>query len=274
MQLMQMTQLWNYPIKSCAGIESSSVRITSAGPAFDREWMVTDASGQFLTGRVHPKLVLVSAVPTISGLSLHAPGMPELVVRRVLYNRLRQTGVWAYRFDAWWGDQVADEWFSRYLGITARLLYIGANSNRALRADPSIRFSFADGYPFLLIGETSLADLNSRLDNPVSMRNFRPNMVVSGAEAFAEDQWKRIRIGEVEFEHMKPCDRCVFTTIDPDTAQPSADMQPLRTLGTYRRTAGGVMFGQNLVARGTGVIRVGDQVEVIEDRDQEIAPTR
>ena len=96
------------------------------------------------------------------------------------------------------------------------------------------------------------------------MRNFRPNMVVNGNDAFAEDQWKRIRIGDVEFEHMKPCDRCVFTTIDPDTALPSADMQPLRTLGTYRRTEAGVMFGQNLVARGTGVIRVGDRVEVVE----------
>ena len=261
---MQLTQLWCYPIKSCAGIESSSARITSAGPAFDREWMVTDASGQFLTGRAHPKLVLVSAVPTIDGLALHAPGMPAHVVRRILFNRLRQTGVWAYRFDAWWGDESADAWFSDYLGMSARLLFIGANSNRALRVDPSIRFSFADGYPFLLISEASLADLNSRLEHPVSMRNFRPNMVVNGNDAFAEDQWKRIRIGDVEFEHMKPCDRCVFTTIDPDTALPSADMQPLRTLGTYRRTEAGVMFGQNLVARGTGVIRVGDRVEVVE----------
>jgi uncharacterized protein len=261
---MQLTQLWKYPIKSCAGIECSSTSITSAGAAFDREWMVTDDSGLFLTGRMYPKLVLVSAVPTIDGLSLHAPGMPELVVRRVLFNRLRQTGVWAYRFDAWWGDKSADAWFSEYLGSTARLLYIGAHSNRALRVDPSIRFSFADGYPFLLIGEASLADLNSRLVHSVSMRNFRPNMVVDGTTAFAEDQWKRIRIGEVEFEHMKPCDRCVFTTIDPDTALPSVDMQPLRTLGTYRRTAAGVMFGQNLVARSTGVIRTGDRVEVVE----------
>lgn len=261
---MLLTQLWNYPIKSCAGIAGSSARITSAGPAFDRQWMVTDASGQFLTGRAHPKLVLVNAIATIDGLSLQAPGMSEFGVRRVLFNRQRQTGVWSYRFDAWWGDESADEWFSRYLGITARLLYIGANSSRALRVDPTIRFSFADGYPFLLIGEASLADLNSRLDRPVSMRNFRPNMVVKTTDAFAEDQWERIRIGEVEFEHMKPCDRCVFTTVDPDTALPSADMQPLRTLGTYRRTPNGVMFGQNLVARSTGVIRVGDRVEVVE----------
>ena len=261
---MQLTQLWNYPVKSCAGIERSSARITSAGPAYDREWMVTDDSGQFVTGRTHPELLLARAIPTIDGLSLHAPGMPELVVRRVLFNRLRCTGVWGYRFDAWWGDSAADEWFSQYLGVAARLLYIGATSHRVLRADSTIRFSFADGYPYLLIGSASLADLNGRLERPVSMRNFRPNMVVDGAEAFAEDQWKRIRVGDVMFEHMKPCDRCVFTTIDPDTAQPSADMQPLRTLGTYRRTPGGVMFGQNLVARGTGVIRVGDQVEVIE----------
>lgn len=261
---MQLSQLWSYPIKSCAGLSTSRTRITPAGPALDREWMLTDAAGQFLTGRWHRKLVLVKALPTIDGLSLQAPDMPDLLVRRVLFNRLRQTGVWAYRFDAWWGDVTADQWFSHYLGLSARLLYIGAQSRRALRADPSIRFSFADGYPFLLIGEGSLTDLNSRLKEPVSMRNFRPNIVVSGADAFAEDGWKRIRIGTVEFEHMKPCDRCVFTTINPDTAQPADDMQPLRTLGTYRRTAGGVMFGQNLVARGSGVIRVGDRVEVVE----------
>lgn len=261
---MQLTQLWRYPIKSCAGLARSSATITSAGPAFDRQWMVTDTAGQFLTGRAHPKLVLVSAIPTIDGLTLHAPGMPALVVRRVLFNRLRQTGVWAYRFDAWWGDEAADTWFSDYLGTSARLLFIGANSNRSLRVDPTIRFSFADGYPFLLIGEASLADLNSRLDRPVSMRNFRPNLVVGGTDAFAEDKWRKIRIGDVTFEHMKPCDRCVFTTIDPDTALPSADMQPLRTLGTYRRTDAGVMFGQNLVARSAGVVRVGDRVEVVE----------
>ncbi len=261
---MQLSQLWSYPIKSCAGLSGSSARIAPSGPAFDREWMLTDADGQFLTARLHPQLVLVRATPTIDGLSLQAPGMPELPVRRVLFNQLRQTGVWAYRFDAWWGDAAADQWFSQYLGLSTRLLYIGAKSRRALRADPSIRFSFADGYPFLLIGEGSLEDLNSRLKIPVSMRHFRPNLVVSGTDAFAEDDWKRIRIGTVEFEHMKPCDRCVFTTIDPDTGQLADDLQPLRTLGTYRRAPGGVMFGQNLVARGTGVIRLGDRVEVVE----------
>lgn len=261
---MELGQLWSYPIKSCAGTAASSAKVSAAGLAFDREWMVTDAAGYFLTGRVHPKLVLVKPTPTIEGLALQAPGMPDLLVRRLLFNQLRQTGVWAYRFDAWWGDATADEWFSVYLGLSARLLYIGANSRRALRADPSVRFSFADGYPFLLVGEASLADLNSRLNTPVSMRNFRPNIVVSGAEAFAEDDWKRIRIGSVEFEHLKPCDRCVFTTIDPDTAQAANDMQPLRTLGGYRRTPAGVMFGQNLVARSKGVLQVGDQVEVME----------
>jgi uncharacterized protein YcbX len=125
--------------------------------------------------------------------------------------------------------------------------------------------SFADGFPLLLISEASLADLNSRLDAPVEMRRFRPNLVVDGNRPYAEDNWQRIRVGDVEFAGVKNCSRCVFTTIDPDSGVVHPDKEPLRTLSTYRRRPqGGVYFGQNLIPRSGGVIRVGDPVTVLE----------
>jgi uncharacterized protein YcbX len=124
--------------------------------------------------------------------------------------------------------------------------------------------SFADGFPLLLISEASLADLNGRLETPVSMRRFRPNLVVDGERAYAEDQWRRIRVGDVEFEGAKNCSRCVFTTIDPDTGVKDPTREPLRTLGGYRRKPqGGVYFGQNLIPRSGGAIHVGDRVEIL-----------
>jgi MOSC domain-containing protein len=125
--------------------------------------------------------------------------------------------------------------------------------------------SFADGFPLLLISEASLADLNGRLPAPVEMRRFRPNLVVDGDLPYAEDNWRRIRVGDVEFAGVKNCSRCVFTTIDPDSGEVHPDKEPLRTLSTYRRrTQGGVYFGQNLIPRDAGVIRIGDPVTVID----------
>jgi hypothetical protein len=130
---------------------------------------------------------------------------------------------------------------------------------------PGDEVSFADGYPLLLISEASLADLNTRLPRAVEMRRFRPNLVVDGEMPYAEDGWRRLRVGKVEFEGVKNCSRCIFTTIDPDSGEKHPDREPLRTLSTYRRRPqGGVFFGQNLIPRSRGVIRVGDPVTVIE----------
>lgn len=260
---MQLTGLSIYPVKSTSAITLPAARVTSRGLACDREWMVTDPAGGFLTGRDYPALVRVRATPTIDGLHLQAPGQPALAVRRVVFNQIRATGVWSSRFEAFGGDKAADAWFSELLGREARLLHIGAASRRRLRADPSVTFGFADGYPLLLLSQASLGDLNSRLDRPVSERNFRPNLVIDGEVPFAEDGWKEIRIGDVRFELMKPCERCVFTTIDPDSGEADPGREPLRTLGSYRRTPAGVLFGQNLVARGDGIVRVGDPVRVV-----------
>jgi uncharacterized protein YcbX len=130
--------------------------------------------------------------------------------------------------------------------------------------------SFADGYPFLLIGESSLGDLNARLENPVKMNRFRPNFVVSGAEAFAEDDWKQIKIGTTEFHVVKPCGRCVMTTIDQASGEKQG-VEPLKTLASYRTPKRSInkkiLFGQNLIAENVGeVVKIGDKVEIIESR--------
>lgn len=257
---MHLSALYHYPLKSCRGNALATAQVTEGGLEADRQWMVTHPDGSFVTGREQPRLVLIEATPGAFGLRLTAPGMPAFEVDVSRFATPWQTRVWADTFDALRGDKAADDWFSDYLGIPVHLAYIGAASNRVLRTAPGIRFAFADGYPYLLISDASLTDLNGRLRVPVAMGRFRPNLVVTGCTAFAEDGWRHVRIGTVEFEVVKPCDRCVFTTIDPQTGVPDPGQQPLRTLGSYRRTDAGVMFGVNLIARTTGRLTLGDQV--------------
>jgi hypothetical protein len=161
-----------------------------------------------------------------------------------------------------------NRWFSDILELDCRLVEIAPDAFRAVDANFAVsdddEVSFADGFPYLLIGASSLADLNTRLATPVPMNRFRPNIVMSGADAFAEDEWRRIRIGETTFHVVKPCARCVLTTVDQVSGEKTG-AEPLRTLATYRTVNGKVMFGQNLIAENVGdEIRVGDRVTVLE----------
>ena len=176
--------------------------------------------------------------------------------------------VWDDVCTGWLVDSAADRWFSGFLGAEVRLAWMPPVTVRP--ADPQFvsrltRVSFADGFPFLLIGSGSLEDLNGRLATPLPMNRFRPNLVVSGAPPFAEDGWRRIRIGSIEFELVKPCARCMVTTLDQETGMKG--QEPLRTLATYRRVNGEVMFGQNAVHLGQGKLRAGENVEVLASGD-------
>jgi len=161
----------------------------------------------------------------------------------------------------------ADRWVSAFLGIECRVVYMPDDVVRPVRPDYASdgeRTSFTDGFPFLLISEASLDDLNQRLAAPVPMNRFRPSLVVAGAEPFAEDRWRRIRIGPVGFRVAKPCPRCVMTTVDQALGR-SPSTEPLRTLATFRRNADGqVDFGQNLLHAGTGRLEVGMPVELLD----------
>ncbi|MDT0498755.1 MOSC domain-containing protein [Algiphilus sp. W345] len=263
-----LSGLYIYPVKSCAAVSVQQVGVEPRGLAGDRRWMIVDATGHFITGREQPRLTLIHAHRVESGLTLSAPGQPEIVVARPDSAAARApVVVWHSEVQALPAAPEASEWISRFLGRPARLAYQDAAAQRLIgssRVHPDDEVSFADAYPMLLISEASLAGLNHRIGRELSMLRFRPNLVVSGTSAHAEDEWKRVRIGAVEFDVVKPCARCKFTTIDPETAERDPRGEPLRTLATYRRVGSEVMFGQNLVARSGGGLRIGDTVEVIE----------
>ncbi|QRN93703.1 MOSC domain-containing protein [Archangium violaceum] len=265
-----LTSLTIYPLKSCAGLPLTRATVEPLGIQHDRRWMAVRSDGSCMTGRELPALVRLRAVPGPTGLQLSAPGMPELLVPLPPADAPRlDVTVWKDTCSAARVAAEADRWLSEYLGQPAVLVHVDARMNRPVDptyATPDDRVGFADAYPLLLISQASLDDLNQRLASPVPMARFRPNLVVAGCGAFAEDGWKRLRIGTVELDVVKPCDRCVFTTVDPETARADPQQEPLRTLATYRRMGpkNKVMFGQNVIVRRPGTISVGDVVEVLE----------
>lgn len=257
-----------YPVKSAGGVPQRAWDIDGFGLRYDRRWMVVNADGDFLSQRIRPKLSLVRPELRDRTLVLRAPALPELAIPTT------PDGGESIRVTVWGGETLgtlvspaADEWFGSLLGHGCRLVFMRDETVRPVRADYAFdgeRTSFTDGFPFLLITEGSLADLNRRLASPLPMNRFRPNLVVAGAEPFAEDGWRRIRIGPVTFRVAKPCPRCVMTTVDQTLGIPTS-IEPLRTLATFRRNAEGqVEFGQNLLHAGTGRIEVGMPVELLD----------
>lgn len=254
-----------YPIKSCAPLICDEAVVQSRGLAGDRRWMIADPTGKFLTARQHPRLTLIHAQPDDGELALTAPGMSPLRLARSAGPRI-ETTVWKSTVQALPASIEADAWISTFLGMPARFVYMDDGCARAVDATyakAGDEVSFADGYPLLLISQAALDALNAKLAQPLPMLRFRPNLVVANTAAHAEDGWKRIRVGEVEFDVVKPCTRCVLTTVDFERGEFDPSGEPLRSLLTYRRTPNGVTFGQNLIPRGAGVVRVGDAVEIL-----------
>lgn len=269
--MSELLQLSIYPVKSCAARDLAECEVQPRGLAGDRRWMIVDGEGRFVTGRKYPRSVLIRAEPHGADWQLQAPGQATLRLRTPPPDATRRSvGVWRSRLDAACAEPAADAWISQALGAPLHLVYMDTQARRAVDAaygQPGDEVSFADGFPLLLISQASLDGLNARLQQrglaPVTMARFRPNLVVSATAPHAEDGWRRIRIGGIEFDVVKPCSRCVFTTVDPVSGRFDAARQPLETLKTYRDTADGVMFGQNLIARGGGVLRVGEAVTVL-----------
>lgn len=264
---MHLSALHLYPIKSCAALSPETARVEPRGLAHDRRWMLIDALGNFLTGRQLPRLVRLRAVPTATGLRLDAPGHDgiEVAIPAPDATRRRVT-VWKDALDAADAGDAAAGWLSALLERDARLVYMDAPAVRAVKpahAQPGDEVSFADGFPLLLISQAALDALNARLATPLPMLRFRPNLVVTGTAPHAEDDWRRFRIGEVEFDAVKSCTRCVFTTVDAERGDFDPSGEPLRTLKTYRRGPDGITFGMNLIARGQGTLRVGDPVTLL-----------
>jgi uncharacterized protein YcbX len=260
---MKLTALYRYPVKSLRAESASRLAVGARGFVGDREWMIVDADGRFLTQRQQPRMCLVDCVVDVDGLRLQAPGMPVLRPRPQPGQRI-EVEVWSDRVEVETAAAPADDWCSSFLGQPCRLVRFPDDVVRPV--DPSYaeagdQVGFADGYPFLLISEASLDDLNRRLAQPLPMARFRPNLVVSGCAPYAEDSWRRIRIGDLAFRVCKPCSRCAIPTIDIATAE--RGREPLATLATYRKRDNNVYFGQNLVHDDRGWLTLGAAVEVI-----------
>ena len=261
--MVVVSALCVYPIKSCRGIQVQKWPIAARGFVADRRWMIVDASGTFVTQRERAELSLVGTALEGEKLRLTAPGMPEFELPLTHESgESCQVKVWQ---DLALGVPHArgSAWFSDYLRARHELVYMPEHHHRRVnpaRANPSDIVSFADAYPFMLISEASLADLNARLEKPITMDRFRPNIVIGGCEPFTEDSYTRVRIGEIAFRGPKRCERCVVTTIDPITG--AGGQEPLRTLAKYRLDNQQVWFGMNLIHDNEGVLQVGDAVEI------------
>ena len=264
--MITVSNLIYYPIKGCRGIEVEESCVERMGLEHDRRLMVVTVDGEFLTQRNAPRLALVAPILNNGVLELSAPGYDSIQVGL-------QTSGTPWLVDDWkrrgvhsidQGEEAAT-WFSDWLGREVRLVHFAdeykrfVNEEYAVNADDHT--GFADGYPILLTSEEGLQDLNSRLETPVPMNRFRPNLVVQGGAPFVEDTWNRIRIGDVQLAVVKPCARCEVTTIDKETLERSKE--PLKTLGKYRKHKLGAIFGQNVIPLNEGRIRMGMPVDVL-----------
>lgn len=256
---VKLSGLFIYPIKACAGIALPRAAVVERGLASDRRYMVVDRNGRFVSQRERPQLCLVQTAREGEQLVVSAPSISSLGLPSALHAGERVAfQVWSSRGSALRHDE-GSRWFSELLGDEMQLVYMPDDERRPVnpaRARPGDVVSFADAYPFLLISEASLADLNARLDEPLEMRRFRPNLVLSGVEPYAEDRMTRLRIGSVSFRGVKRCDRCSVTTVDPETG--ARGKEPLRTLAKYRLEEGKVWFGMNLIHDQQGELVVGD----------------
>jgi uncharacterized protein len=273
---LRLTEIWRYPVKSCRGQRLAQAGVEPWGLAGDRRWMVVDRDGRFVTAREHPRLVLTT--PSIDGevIRLAAPRLPDITIPVPGAGAAEvPVRVWKSELVAAAATDEAGQWLSKVVGMDVRLVYLDDPTRRPASPDfsrPGDVVSFADGYPLLLASEGSLAQLNEWIaagehadEGPLPMTRFRPNVVVAGAEPFAEDEWRIVRIGDVTFRVAKACGRCVLTTVDPGTA--AKGKEPLATLARHRRWDGNVWFGVNLipdVPRVGDVIRAGDPVSATE----------
>lgn len=278
---MKISEINIYPIKSLKGISLNSAVVEERGLQYDRRWMLTDREGMFFTQREFPKMATITVRVESGELRVESEshGVMSIPFEPDMGERGRVT-VWNSVCEAEIYNGQVSEWFSDVLGTNCQLVYMPDTSRRGINPRFNLGddvVSFADGYPLMVIGEGSLADLNSHLEEPLPMNRFRPNLVVAETEAFAEDAWQKIRIGEAAFRSTKPCERCVITTVEQSAGE-FAGKEPLKTLSTYRMAkdiiadryealgvgANAVLFGQNLITETPGAtINVGDDIVVL-----------
>lgn len=264
---MHISSLHCYPIKGCRGHSLERARFDARGVIDDRRLMLVDSSGRFISQRELAALATIE--PRLDGarLTVRSDGHSPLTLELNPQGAERQVTVWRDTMLAVDQGDAAAAWFSNVLHAPVRLVRWGERTSRPIdpmytpRSDAET--AFTDGYPALITLEASLADLNTRLDAPVPMGRFRPNIVVSGGNAWDEDDWRALQLGAMTFDAVKPCARCLVPTTDQQGGTRHPHQEPLRTLATFRTIPHlGAIFGQNLVHRAPGEIAVGDTVTI------------
>ncbi len=262
---LSVSQIRVYPVKSCGGWSLQEARVIETGFEHDREWMVVDEDGRFVTQRQCPNMALIAPALQTEKLVLNAPRMPEIAIPILTTGPKKSVDVWGDVCAAIDQGDDAAAWLTEFLGKKLRLVRMAPDFKREIKMKYKKKgdevVGFADRLPFLIVSEASVQDLNARLGEPLPVDRFRPNIVIAGGSAFQEDGWKRIRIGAVTIRVVKQCDRCEITTVNQMTGEKG--VEPLQTLGTYRAAPKGIMFGDLCVQENLGIIRINDVVNVL-----------
>lgn len=259
---MKVVELFEYPIKGLLGNSLCCAGVNKRGLAMDRRWMLADESGNFLSQRQLPALTQFSTVFHDKLTIKHVPSESEISIETSDFNQVREVEVWGQRCIGHSTDNAINDWLSEKLKQNVSLVYMDEHDLRPIKsAEEGEIVSFADGYPILLTSKASLNDINSKLDTPILMDRFRPNIVVDGELPFAEDNWQRIRVGENTFKVAKKCARCHVINIDQNTG--ISTKEPLKTLSTYRKEENKVNFGINIIPETVGIIHDNDRVEIL-----------
>jgi uncharacterized protein YcbX len=263
--MLQISELYIYPVKSLGGISVQQAELTDRGFKYDRRWMLVDEHNQFLTQRSHAIMAMLQTAINNQGIEVyHKQETDERVIIpfETESNEYLKVQVWDDTCDAIAVNSQLDEWFSRMLKMTCRLVYMPEQSQR--KVDPKYAIeekditSFSDGYPVLLIGQSSLNDLNNRLADSLPINRFRPNVVFTGGAPYEEDEIEKVEINGIIFYGVKLCSRCVLTTINQETMEKGKE--PLKTLATYRMQNNKIYFGQNILYNKAGIIHIGDEL--------------
>lgn len=266
---MYLSEIHIYPIKSLGGISLDQSLIEESGLQFDRRWMLVDEKNNFFTQREFPQMATFNLEVKSSALKVSFKNDTLVIPFHRESSQPANVKVWSSSVKAEIYSDEINQWFSEKFGISCRLAAMTEKSERKVSPFTAVRkfqdtVSFADACPFLVIGKNSLNELNAKMGKELPMNRFRPNFVIDGGEPFAEDSWKKIKIGNTIFHIVKACARCVMTTIDQETGEKD-DAEPLKTLADFRKKNGKVYFGQYLIAEKAGeTIRTGDKLEVLE----------
>lgn len=269
--MLKISQLFIYPVKSLSGISVSSSEVTNRGLKNDRRWMIVDKNNQFLTLREYPKMALLDVEINENGLTIKSREYPEIPIKIPFVtdtNNLENVTIWNATVQAKPLKNEVDEWLSDMLGGDCKLVYMPDESMRPVDTTsgyhPAGKFtSFADAYPFLLLGEASMKELNARSEKQFSIQRFRPNIVFSGGSPNQEDSFENFTINDAYFTGLENCARCKIPNVNPETGILGSDNEPLKTLSKYRLRNKNIEFGRNIVFNGTGIISVGDELKLI-----------